>query len=280
MKRGRALKRTPHDMRRTIAFAIVGLMMAAAPHAQWLRIPTAGIPRTPDGRPNLAAPAPRTSDGHSSLAGLWRPSSRVIGDITVGMKRGDTVPFRPWAEALFKERVANNAKDDPTSNCIVGGVPRSDFVPYPFKILETPGIVVILYEAIHSYRQIFTDGRSLPKDPSPAWFGYSVGRWDHDAFVVESAGFNDNVWLDNAGRPATEQLKVTERFVRRDFGHMDIEITIDDPKAYTRPWTVTQPLEFQADNEIIEYICDENNRYFHIVPDAAPPGHEPARPRR
>ena len=261
-----------------VAIAIVAATMPL--RSQWLRIPTAGIPRTPEGRPNLSAPAPRTADGRPSIAGLWRPSSRVIGDITVGMKRGDTVPFRPWAEALYKERVANNAKDDPTSNCIVGGVPRSDFVPYPFKILETPGIVVILYEAIHSYRQIFTDGRSLPKDPSPAWFGYSVGRWEHDAFVVESAGFNDNVWLDNAGRPATEQLKVTERFVRRDFGHMDIEITIDDPKAYTRPWTVTQSLDFHADNEINEYICDENNRYFTIVPDAAPPGHTPVRQRR
>jgi hypothetical protein len=267
-------------MRHAIPVAVAVLLLSSWLQAQWLRIPTEGMPRTADGKPNLSAPAPRTPDGRVIISGLWRPTSRVIGDITVGMKRGDTVPFTPWAEALFNERLANNAKDDPTSNCIVGGVPRSDFVPYPFKILETPGVVAILYEAIHSYRQIFTDGRSLPRDPNPAWFGYSVGRWERDAFVVESAGFNDNVWLDNAGRPATEQLKVTERFVRRDFGHMDIDVTIDDSKAYTRPWTVTQALEFQADNEIIEYICDENNRYFHIVPDAAPPGHEPVRPRR
>jgi hypothetical protein len=195
---------------------VVGVaLLAGSVGAQWLKIPTPGIPRHPDGRPNLEAP-----------------------------------------------------------------VPRSDFVPYPFKILETPGNMVILYEAIHSFRQIFTDGRALPKDPNPAWFGYSVGRWEKDVFVVESSGFNDNVWLDNAGVPATEQLKVTERFVRKDFGHMDIEITIDDPKTYTKKWEMVQPLLFQADNEIIEYICDENNRYFDLVPHAQPPGRAPARSPR
>ena len=259
-------------MTRVSLLCAVLMLTAATTAAQWLRYPTAGIPRTADGRPNLAAPAPRTPQGRPSIEGLWRPAGRLVADITAGMKPGEAVPFRPWAETLFKQRVANDAKDDPTSNCIVGGVPRNDFVPYPFKILDTPGVVVMLYEAIQSYRQIFTDGRALPRDPSPAWLGYSVGRWDGDAFVVNTIGFNDNVWLDNAGRPATEQLRVTERFIRRDFGRMDIEITIDDPKAYTRPWTVTQPLAYQADNELIEYICNENNRYFHIVPDANPPG--------
>ena len=248
------------------------VLAAAAPAAQWLQHPTAGIPRTPEGRPHLPAPAPRTADGRPTIAGLWRHPRRIIGDISAALPKGDKVPFRPWAEALLKERIANNAKDDPTSNCIVGGVPRNNLVPYPLKIIETPGLVLILYEAIHSYRQIFTDGRSLPTDPNPAWLGYSIGRWEGDAFVVESAGFNDNVWLDNLGHPATDQLRVTERFIRRDFGRMDIEMTIDDPKAYTRPWTVTQPLEYYADNELIEYICNENNRYFHIVPDANPPG--------
>jgi hypothetical protein len=262
-------------------FLVVATLVVATAgvSAQWLRIPTAGIPRTPDGKPNLVAPAPRGADGKVSIAGLWRPAARLIGDMRRGMKPGETVPFQPWAEALFKTRLADDAKDDPTANCIVGGVPRNDFVPYPFKIIENPGLVVILYEAIHSYRQIFTDGRALPKDPNPAWLGYSVGRWEKDALVVESSGFNDNVWLDNAGIPATERLRVTERFVRRDFGHMDIEITIDDPKAYTRPWSVTEKLDFQADNELIEYICNENNRYFSLVPSAAPPG-RPAAPAR
>jgi hypothetical protein len=233
--------------------------------AQWIRHPTAGIPRTQDGRPNLSAPVPRGADGKPVLAGLWRPSPGLAGDITRGMK-GGTVPYQPWALELFNRRQADDSRDDPTAKCIVGGVPRSDFVPYPLKILQVPGMVVILYEAIHSYRQIFTDGRELPRDPNPAWFGYSVGRWDGDAFVVTSAGFNDDVWLDNAGRPATAQLRVAERFIRRDFGRMDIEITIDDRKAYTKPWTVTQRLVFQPDTELLEYICDENNKYFQIIP--------------
>jgi hypothetical protein len=256
---------------------IVALLLTAdATSAQWLRDPTAGIPRRADGTPDLRAPAPRGPGGKPVLSGLWRPSGRIIFDITTGMKPGESIPYQPWAEALVRERRANDTRDDPTAACVVGGVPRSDFVPYPFKILETPGLVVILYEAIHSYRQIFTDGRALPVDPNPAWFGYSVGRWDGDVFVVETRGFNDNVWRDNAGRPATGSLRVTERFVRRDFGRMDIEVTIDDPKTYTRPWVVVQSLDFQADNELIEYICNENNKYFSLVPNAAPPGRQPA----
>jgi hypothetical protein len=245
----------------------------ASPAAQWLHHPTPGVPRTPDGKPNLAAPTPRAADGKPVLAGLWRPSPGIVGDITRGMNGAD-VPFQPWAKALFEQRRANNSRDDPTANCIVGGVPRSDFVGYPFKILQVPGMVVVLYEAVHAYRQIFMDGREPPKDPNPAWFGYSVGRWEGDVFVVETAGFNDNVWLDNAGRPATAELRVTERFIRKDFGHLDIEITIYDPKAYTKPWTVTQPLAFQPDTELLEYICNENNKYFEIIPKQ-----EESRPR-
>jgi hypothetical protein len=245
--------------------AAVSLVLAALPvSAQWLRYPTAGIPRTSDGKPDLLAPAPKTADGHVDITGLWRPAAALVGDIAARLPAG-SVPFQPWAEELYKQRRANNSKDDPTTNCIVGGVPRSDLVPYPFKILQVPGAVVILYEAVHSYRQIFTDGRALPEDPNPAWFGYSVGRWTNDAFVVESTGFNDNVWIDNNGKPATSALRVTERFRRKDFGHMDVEITIDDPKAYTRPWTVTLPLAFVPDSELLEYICNENNKYFEII---------------
>jgi hypothetical protein len=249
---------------------LVLMAAAAAPAAQWLKHPTADIPRTADGSPNLAAPLPRSPDGKPTLAGLWRPSPGLAGNMMLGMAPGETVPYQPWAKALFDERTANDSREDPTASCVVGGVPRSDFVPYPLKILETPGLVVILYEAIHSYRQIFTDGRDLPVDPNPQWFGYSVGRWDGDVFVVRSAGFNDNVWLDNAGRPATSQLRVTERFTRRDFGRMDIEITIDDPRAYTRPWNVTQRLVFLPDTDLLEYMCNENNKYFEIIPKLAP----------
>ena len=249
-----------------IAAGMAALMTSGSVAAQWLDHPTAGIPRLPDGKANMAAPAPKHATGKPVLAGLWRPSPGMVGDIARNLKPGD-VPYQPWAEALFKERRANSSKDDPTANCIVGGVPRSDLVGYPFKILEVPGMVVILYEAVHSYRQIFTDGRAFPADMNPAWFGYSIGHWEGDAFVVETRGFNDKGWLDNGGKPATDQLKVTERFIRKDFGNMDIEITIDDAKAYTKPWTATQPLVFQADTELLEYICNENNRYFDLVHD-------------
>ena len=256
---------------RVLAAAVVSAaLMAAAPlSAQWLDHPTAGIPRTPDGKPNLSAPVPRTHDGKPELAGLWRPSPGMVGDIARNLKPGE-VPYQPWAEELFKYRRSTSSKDDPTANCIVGGVPRSDLVGYPFKILQVPGMVAILYEAVHSYRQIFTDGRQLPKDPNPSWFGYSVGKWEGDVFVVTTTGFNDKGWLDNGGKPATDQLRVTERFIRKDFGNMDIQITVDDPKAYTKPWTVTQPLAYQADTELLEYICNENNKYFDLVHDAKP----------
>jgi hypothetical protein len=229
----------------------------------WIDHPTPGIPRLPDGKPNLAAPTPRGADGKPDLSGLWRPAAILIGDIGRGMK--DPVPMQAWAEELYKKRRASESKDDPTASCVVGGVPRSDLVPYPFKILTVPGMTVVLYEAVHSYRQIFTDGRALPKDPNPQWFGYSVGRWDGDTFVVESAGFNDNVWLDNFGHPATGALKVTERFRRKNFGQMDVEITIDDPRTYTKPWTVLLPLALAPDTELIEYMCNENNKYHELV---------------
>jgi len=241
---------------------VIAMLIGAAPGVQWKQ-PTAGIPRLPDGKPNLSAPVPKTPEGKPDITGLWMPGPGYVGNIAKDIK-AEEIPYQAWAEALYKQRRDTNSKDDPTANCIVGGVPRSDLVPYPFKIVQVPGMVVILYEAVHSYRQIFTDGRELPKDPNPTWFGYSIGRWDGDMFVVETSGFNDKGWLDNAGRPATELLHVTERFRRKDFGHMDIEITIDDPKAYTKPWTVTLPLTFRADDELIEYICNENNKYFGL----------------
>ena len=242
------------------------LLMTASASAQWLKYPTPGIPRTADGKPNLSAPAPKTAEGKPDITGLWLTQGIYIGDIAKDLKPGE-VPFQPWAEELFKHRRETLSKDDPTGRCIPGGVPRSTAVPYPFKILTaTNGIVVVLYEAVHAYRQIFTDGRPLPKDPNPNWLGYSVGRWDGDTFVVESAGFNDNVWLDNNGHPATESLRVTERFRRKDFGHMSIDITIDDPKAYTKPWNVTLPLVLQPDTEMLEYICPENEKDVpHLV---------------
>jgi len=245
-------------------FALVVLLTAPC-FAQWPKTPTKGLPRLADGKPDLNAPAPKTPDGKPDISGLWQPAPLYIGDIAHDIKPAD-FPFQPWAEELYKKRRETQSKDDPTGWCVPGGVPRSDAVPYPFKVLMAPGMVAILYEAVHSFRQIFTDGRELPKNANPTWLGYSVGHWEGDTFVVETRGFVENSWLDNFGHPGTESLHVTERFHRRDFGHMDIQITIDDPKAYTKPWTITLPLTLQADDELIEYICGENNKDIeHLV---------------
>ena len=237
---------------------ITAILMAAP---QW-RQPMSGVPRLPNGKVDLNAPAPRRSDGKPDITGLWKVAGGYVVDIARDLKPGE-VPFQPWAQALYNERLKNNSKDDPTASCIIGGVPRSDVVPYPFKIIETSRMTVILYEAVHSYRQIFTDGRPLPQnDPTPTWFGYSIGKWDGDTFVVETSNIKDGGWLDNNGKPATNALRVTELFHRKDFGHLDLQITIDDPKAYTKPWSIQVPFTFQADDELMEYICEENNKYF------------------
>jgi len=256
-------------MSRTLLLAgCLAALFTGAPQpapAQWLKQPSKGIPRLPDGKPDLNAPAPKTPDGKTDISGLWEPDGIYVGNIAKDLKP-DAIPFQPWAEALYNKRRATESKDDPTGWCVPGGVPRADAVPYPFKIINTPGNMLILYEAVQSYRQIFTDGRELPRNPNPAWMGYSIGHWDGDAMVVESSGFNDNVWIDNNGHPATEALKVTERFERKNLGHMDIKITIDDPKAYTKPWTVVLPLRLVPDTDLLEYICTENNKDLeHLV---------------
>ena len=251
---------------------VLGLLTAIAigsslTQAQWLKYPTPGIPRLPDGTANLNAPAPRSASGKPDLSGLWRGTRNLINDISAATQPGELVML-PTAQALLKERIANSQRDDPSAGCVPGGVPRTTFVGsfYPFRTVSTPDRLVILYEAIHTWREIFADGRALPADMNPTWMGYSVGRWDGDEFVVSTAGFNNRGWLDNLGHPATERLRVTERFIRRDFGHMDVRMTVDDPGAYVKPFTVTLPLLFQADQDLLEYVCNENNRYFQILP--------------
>src|ERR1051326_2781986 len=221
--------------------AAVALCFPVSAIGQWLNYPTPGIPRLPDGKPNLSAPAPRNADGQPVLSGLWKASSgKYLANLAADLRPEDVV-FQPWAAALFKERQQNLAKDRPTGRCIPHGVPDQMAVAgYPFKIIEIPGEVVILYEEMSHYRQIFTDGRELPKDPNPTLLGYSVGRWEGDVFVADTAGFSDVSWLDDPGHPHTDALHVIERFHRRDFGHMEIQITIDDAKAYTKPWTVAE----------------------------------------
>ena len=246
--------------------AIAGLIVAAVlGPAQWLEFPTPGVPRLPNGKPNLTAPAPKTADGKPDLSGIWTTKAGYTGNIARDLKPGE-LSFQPWASEVYKHRQETQGKEDPQAYCVLSGVPREHVVPYPFKILNTTGEIVIIYEALHSYRQIFMDGRKLPKDPNPTWMGYSVGRWEDDTLVVESSGFVDNNWLDNGGHMGTEAMKLTERFHRRDYGHIDLQITVDDPKAYTKPWTVK--LEFMAtpDTDLIEYVCDENEKDLeHLV---------------
>jgi hypothetical protein len=248
-------------MKRTFGLTF---LFAVAAHAQWLTYPTPSVPRTPDGKPNLSSPTPKTGDGKPDLSGVWLTRGGYTVNIAKDLKPGELL-FQPWAEELYKHRLGNEGKEDPQAYCVLSGVPREDVVPYPFKIFNTKGEIVILYEALHSYRQIFMDGRALPKDPNPQWMGYSIGHWEGDTLVVQSSGFVDNNWLDNSGHMGTESLRLTERFHRPDFGHIDLQLIIDDPKAYKKPWTVNLQL-IADDTELIEYVCDENEKDLkHLV---------------
>jgi hypothetical protein len=226
--------------------------------AQWsYRDPNA--PRTADGRVNMNAPTPRTATGTVDLSGLWQTDVKYNFNLAADLKPGDVV-MTPWAEALYQERRDNNGKDDPEGFCMAPGFPRVNGVPFPQKIIQLPNAIVILYETRTTFRQIILGSHhTLPKDPQPTWMGYSKGRWDGDTLIVETTGFNDKTWLDDAGHPHTEQMKVTERFRRPSFGQLLVQITIEDPKAYVKPWTVTQAFQLMADGELIEYICNENN---------------------
>ena len=245
---------------------LVSVAMAATArgiHAQWLDHPTPGIPRTTDGKPNLSAPAPRTPDGKPDLSGLWRTTNgRLLQNLGAD---GVEIPMRPAAAALFRERQDNNGKDRPSGRCISHGVTDFHALNTPTKIVQTPGVTIILFEAYNHYRQILTDGRPLPKDPQPAWLGYSVGRWDGDAFVVESNGLSSVTWLDDGGHPHSDAMKLTERFRRKDFGHLSIEMTIDDSEFYTKPWTVTVFKELMPDTELIEWMCENEKDLAHMV---------------
>jgi hypothetical protein len=229
--------------------------------AQWLKQPTTGIPRTAEGKPNLSAPAPRTPDRHPDLSGLWRRISNYSLNIAVDLKPGETAP---WAEALSKQRAGDIGKDYMSVLCLPLGPSYATLADIA-KIIQTPALIVILHNDL-TYRQIFMDGRPLEKDPNPSWMGYSVGRWDGDTLVVESTGYNDRTWLDPLGHPHTEALRTTERYRRIDFGRMELLFTLDDPKAYTKPWTIKIDMTLAPDTEMLEYVCNESqNSRSHLV---------------
>src|SRR5271170_5400675 len=225
--------------------------------AQWLNHPTPGIPRTPDGKPNLSARTPRAADGRPNLSGLWQtvsappdllerlipgstngageePLSQYFINIFADFKPEDA-PLRPAAAALFRERAESFSKESPLPHCLPEGMPLVEMAPAPYKIIQTPGVTLMLYERDTTYRQVYTDGRKLPVDPQPSWLGYSVGKWDGDSLVVDTIGFNDRGWLDARAHTHGEALHLTERFHRLNFGQMEVRLTIDDPETYTRP---------------------------------------------
>jgi hypothetical protein len=245
---------------------------AAAPMpAQWLNQPTPGIPRTADGKPNLSAPAPRTADGKPDFTGLWdKISPKYSRNIAADLKPAD---IQPWAQELVKQRREDLGKDYMNVLCVPlgpGYTTAADSTGSEMiKIVQTQAVIIVLNPDL-TYRQIFMDGRKLETNPNPSWMGYSVGRWEGDTLVVESNGFNARTWLDHDGHPHTEALRTTERYRRRDFGHLDVEVTFEDPGAYNQPWTVSASAELAPDTELIEWVCNENgSRVEHWIGKAS-----------
>jgi len=268
---------------RIASIAVLNLALAATVDAQWLNYPSPGLPRLADGKPNLAAPVQRTPEGKPDLSGIWAKDTAnfldYFYDLAKDLKPGDVV-MTAWAQAIAQQREARRHIDDPWGYCAAPpGVPRVD-VAGVFKILQTPAVTGLLYELDTGgvFRQVMTDGRPLPANPEPTWMGYSIGRWDGDTFVITTAGFRDRGWLDTQkARPHSDALRVTERLRRIDIGHMEMVITIDDPKAFERSWTVRVPFKLIADSELLEGSCDAHEKTMeHRRIDPAPP--EPPSP--
>jgi hypothetical protein len=262
------------------------VLAAALGLGQWLDHPTPDIPRTRDGRPNLAAPAPRGTDGTPDLSGIWQVEStpreemeRLFGRIVAPQALGDDpgtfskymldiladVPQRdslllPEAANVAKKRRASFRTDRPMANCLPAGVPAVELLPRPFRIVHTPKYIAMLHEGDGTFRQMHLDGRKHPTDPTPTWLGYSVGKWEGDTLIVDTQGFNGKTWLDTLGHGHSDALRVQERFHRRDFGHLDVDVTIDDPKTFTKPFTIRFTERLVPDTEILEYFCLENSR--------------------
>ena len=257
---------------------LTAVVLAPSVQAQWPSYPTAGVPRAADGKPNLTSAAPRTADGKPDLSGVWNyagvlglrgrppdpppgtPVQATFWNIEAGFKEG--LPFQPWAAELRKQRMTTNSKDNPDAACLPLGHMQLHTHSQPRKIVQTKDVIVIIYEANAGLRQIFMDGRPAPgADAQPWWFGYSRGKWDGDTLVVESTNFRDDGWLDVNGAPLTSAGRLVERFRRPNFGTLEIDITIDDPKAYTRPWTVRVNQRLLVDTDLIEFVCQENQKF-------------------
>jgi hypothetical protein len=280
--------------RLALVFALAAFPLALS--AQWPDYPSPGVPKSPDGKPKLDAPAPRTADGHPDLSGIWEnrrgnvgrgpgggrgaatppggapppppppapaldgPPAATFFNIGAGFP-GGKLPLKPEAAEVLKKRIAENSKDNPDAHCLPMGLMQLHEHPQPRKIVQTPAVTVIIYEANSGLRQIFTDGRPLPpKDAQPWWYGYSIGHWEGDTLVVETTGFRDDVWLDINGSPLTNAGKMIEKFRRPTYGKLDIEVTVDDPTQYTKPFTVSVHQQIMLNTDLIEFICAENEK--------------------
>ena len=262
-----------------IAMALLGTSLCTP--AQWNH-PVRGAPRTPDGKVDMKGPAPRVN-GKPDLSGIWQveaeprgsgglyglgesPNSKYFRDILSDFQAAE-VPLTPAGTELLRRHTQPGAFN-PTLNCLPDGVPHADLLPEPFKIIQTPDEILFLYEVETIFRQVFTDGRALPTDPSPTWLGYSVGHWEGDTLVVDTLGFNDQSWLDARGHGHSEDMRVQERFHRRDFGHLEVTVTVSDPQVFTKPVTINFVEALLPDTDVFEHVCSENEK------DAA---HQPVR---
>jgi len=260
-------------------FALVLTVVSIPASAQWLNYPTARVPRLPDGSPNLQAPTPRTADGKPDFSGIWEPDKNRpcpaggCADmqipqefLNIGWSLKEGPPYREWAAEIRKTRTEQNGKDDPVSRCLPGGVIKLHTTPLLRKIIQTPDLLVTLNEMDATFRQIFIDGRPLPTINLPSFKGFSIGKWESDTLVVQTTGFPDGLWLDRNGSPLSDAARITERLRRVNYGTMEIEITIDDAKTYTRPWTIKLIHKIVVDTELMDYICTENEKDFaHLI---------------
>ena len=258
------------------ALVLLLLVLGAPPstgvEAQWVNVSPPGVPKTPDGAPDLEGPVPRAVDGRPDLNGVWTavadrrdvpsaapPIPRNKHAANIGVDIAGGAPMTPWAQAIRTTRQQNERRDLPTARCLPSGIPPDMLRPtLPFKIVQAPGITVVLLEEFNNWRQILTDGRPLPPISLTASFGYSIGTWEGETFVVTTTGLSEQTWLDSGGTPHSEELRLTERFRRRNVGRMEVEYTFDDPKAFTKVWSTTVAFELRPDMELMDHQCEVN----------------------
>ena len=248
-------------MRHILGILVTGLLLPALPAgAQWRNLPTNVVPPGPDGKPNMSAPAPRTSDGKPDLSGIYQPNMRYFRNLAADLGL-ENVPMTDEARKIFKSREDGTlGYTEPDAHCLPQGVPKINSAPVPFKIVQTDKLVVLVYEAFNLWRQVHLDGREFAEDLNPSWLGYSKGHWEGDTLVVETRGLNGKQWLDHGGLPTSDKLTVIEKFRRPNIGRLEIELTITDPTYYTKAWTVTTNARLMLGTELFEFICNENEK--------------------